>query len=371
MLKVCVLGNDEGGIYAFRRELIATLVGRGVTVIVGFPWAGHSMRIRELGCETINTRINRHGTSIVEDMRLLMQYIKLFRGSHPDIVLTHTIKPNVYASLACQICGVPYINNITGLGATFQKDTLLMRLVVALQRWAYRKSSCVFFQNRANMERFLQMGVVSQNTPMRLLPGSGVNLSLHRYEPFPADDGIIRFVTVARIQRTKGYDELFCAARRVKAACPNTEFHIAGRFEEVEYKGEVERLAQDGTVTYHGEMLQEEVHRLIAQCNCLIHPSYHEGMSNVCLEAAATGRPVLASNIPGCRETFDDGITGIGFAPRNADSLVEAIERFLRLSKEERRAMGLRGREKMEREFDRRIVVDAYLEEIERVLSRK
>ena len=370
MSKIILLGNDEVGIYAFRRDLITRLAKQGNTVIVGFPWANNPARIRALGCEIVNTSINRHGTNIIEDIQLLNNYLKLFRDYHPDVVLTYTIKPNLYASFACQICGIPYLNNITGMGAVFQQDTMLAWLVAFLQKWAYRKSSCVFFQNRANMERCCQLGIVSPVTPMRLLPGSGVNLALHAYEPFPENDGVIRFITVARIQRAKGYTELFQAAGQIKEKYPNIEFHIVGRYEEETFKDEVEHLVREGIIVYHGEMMQEDVHRLLAQCNCLVHPAYHEGMSNVCLEAAAAGRPILASDIPGCRETFDEGISGYGFQAKDANALYMVVEKFIHTPLKQQEEMGLRGRKKMEREFDRQIVVNAYLEEIAKIAKK-
>ena len=370
MARILLLGNAEVGIIAFRRELIEALIARNFEVIVGFPFSVNADRVKALGCQIEDTIINRHGTNIVEDGKLLMRYVRLIKKYRPQVVLMFTIKPNIYASLACQFCGIPYINNVTGLGSSIQGNTVLARFVILLQKIAYRKSACVFFQNNENLMTLLRLGVIRQDTWARLLPGSGVNLSLHRYEPFPPDDGILRFVTIARIQKAKGYDILLPVAERIKEKYPNTEFHIVGWFEEKTFKEEMERLAQAKIIVYHGEMMQEEVHRLISRCNCLVHPTHHEGMSNVCLEAAASGRPILASDIPGCRETFDEGISGYGFKVKDAEALYLALEKFIHTPIEKQEEMGQRGRFKMEREFDRQIVVNGYLDEIEKIVRK-
>lgn len=370
MSRILLLGNAEIGIMAFRRELIEALIAHNFEVVVGFPFSINSYCVQALGCRIEDTIINRHGTSIVEDGKLLMQYIHLIRKYRPQVVLMFTIKPNIYASLACQFYGVPYINNVTGLGTSLQGNTVLARLVVMLQKIAYRKSACVFFQNSDNLKRLSQLGVIHQGLRICLLPGSGVNLTRHRYEPFSPDDGIIRFVTVARIQQAKGYDILFPVAGRIKGKYPHTEFHVVGWYEDDAFKDEVERLVQEKIIVYHGEMEQEELHCLISRCNCLIHPTHHEGMSNVCLEAAATGRPIIASDIPGCRETFDEGISGYGFKVKDANVLYEVLEKFIHTPIEKQVEMGRQGRLKMEREFDRRIVVNAYLEEIEKIIRK-
>lgn len=370
MKKMLMVANEDTTIYNFRREVIQGFLEAGFQVTVCLPYGDKTDNIRALGCEMEYIDVNRHGRSMGEDVFLFLKYLKLIRRQTPYVVLTYTIKPNVYASLACQLCGVPYMNNITGLGASMQEHTFLALLVIFLQRLAYRKSSCVFFQNNDNLKTFRRFGIIKEKTLVRLLPGSGVNLSLHKYEPFPENDGVIRFVTVARIQRAKGYEVLLPVAERIKEKYPNTEFHVVGWFEEDEFKDEVDRLVRAKVIIYHGAIVQEAVHRVIAQCNCLVHPTYHEGMSNVCMEAAAAGRSIIASDIPGCRETFDEGISGYGFKVKDADALYAVLEKFIQMPREAQAEMGRRGRLKMEKEFNRQIVVDAYLEEIQKIVKK-
>ena len=214
----------------------------------------------------------------------------------------------------------------------------------------------------------LEKGVVVAQTPYQILPGSGVNLNLHAFEPYrPDDHHSTRFLIVARIRQDKGYDEFLTAAETINRQYPNSEFHIVGWYEEESYQGVIENLAARGIIIYHGRKLQEEVHQLMTQSDCVVLPSWHEGMANVLLEAAATGRIVVASDIPGCRETFEEGRTGFGCQVKDAASLAKAFEKVINTPYSERVVMGQRARQKMEREFDRNIVVEKYIQLLERI----
>lgn len=367
MTRILIIANDESTILNFRCEILQAFVREGFEVIVCYPLGKNTEVIKNIGCKVIDLAVSRHGTNVLKDIRLLDNCVKLIKEYKPDVVLTYTVKPNIYGSFACQLTKTPYINNITGLGSILQKESILSKLILIMQKYAYRKSSCVFFQNSENCERLKQRGVISKKTPVHILPGSGVNLEMHSYEPYPEYDGTTRFIIVSRIRMDKGYQEFFDAAEIIKNKYPNTEFHVVGWYEEEELRKRVDDLNGCGIVIYHGQKLQSEVHQLIKKCNCLIHPSYHEGMANVLLEAAATGRPVIASNIPGCKETFDEGITGFGCEVRNSESLADAIERFLNVPYLEQLKMGQLGRKKMETEFDRQFVAKEYIEQINKI----
>lgn len=365
--KILIIANDESTILNFRQEILAIFVKEGFRVVVCYPFGENTKTIRDLKCHPVNLRVSRHGKNVFKDVALLNDCKRLLKKYKPDIVLTYTVKPNIYGSLACQMLHIPYINNVTGLGSILQKESGLSKIILKMQKIAYRKSSCVFFQNTENYERLLKAGVVKNDTPAQILPGSGVNLELMKYESFPENDGVTRFIIVSRIRADKGYNEFFDAAEHIKAKYPNTEFHVVGWYEEDNLRRRVDSLRKKRTITYHGKKLQDEVHELVKKCNCLIHPSYHEGMANALMEAAATGRPVIASDIPGCRETFEDGSTGFGCKVQDSDSLIETIEKFLTLSYEEQVGMGRRGREKMEKEFDRQFVAQQYIKQINKV----
>lgn len=368
--KILLTGNSDIVIYNFRKELIERLLYEQYEVYLLLPYGkGEKIEsLKRLGCHYLEIQINRRGTNPFEDIKLIANYRKILDVVKPDIVLTYTIKPTIYGDMACQKLGIPYIANITGLGTAVEQGGLKQKLILTLYKKAFKKVDCVFFQNRKNQSFFKEHGIPIPN--QKLLPGSGVNLNEHRLESYPEKDDTIRFLFIGRMMKDKGIDELLAAAEEIKKKHHNVFFDLIG-FCEADYKGkeQLEMLHKQKIINYLDH--QDAIHEHIKSHHALIHPSYHEGMANVLLEAAACGRPVLASNIPGCQEAFDEGATGFGFEPRNAPDLVQAIEKFIALPYAEKKAMGIAGRKKMEREFDRQIVVDAYMEEIEKILKNK
>lgn len=360
--RVLILANNAMGLYDFRNELLLRLL-KEYEVHVSLPDEEDAPQIAEEGCIVHHTFIERRGMNPIKDGRLMMEYFKLMRKVKPDVVLTYTIKPNIYGSLCCRLKRIPYIVNITGLGSAFEEDGLLRKLVVFLYKIALKKASCVFFQNAKNKDIFDNFGIKGKK--VRLVPGSGVNLDRHAFEEYPSKDEPVKLVFVGRIMKEKGIDELLYTAEKIKEEFPKVVFQLIGSYEE-DYKETVETLQQSGIVEFLG--YQKIIHPFYKAASAAVIPSYHEGMSNVVLECAATGRPVLASDIPGCREGFDDGITGIGFIPRDKEAFYQAVKCFLNLSYEERKEMGKNARKKMEQEFDRRIVVESYMEEINRII---
>jgi len=367
MTRVLILANDHTTIYNFRRELLERLVADGCQVDLALPADPRNAAFRQLGCHVIEMRLSRFGTNPFEEFATLVRYTRLIGALHPDVVLTYTAKPNIYGGIASQIHRAPYLTTITGVGTVFQSDGLLKRVSVLLQRLALRRSAHVFFQNDANLRTFQELGIVREN--VAVIPGSGVSLSLHGLEPYAPDDGVVRFITVSRVRQDKGFDELFAAIRSVCAVRDDVEFHIVGWYEDETYRDVVLEMQEHYPVTMHGSVSQERVHDLIAQSHCLIHPSHHEGMANVLLESSAAGVPSLASDIPGCREAIDDGVTGFVVPVRDAAALASRIERFADLPWAERHEMGLAARRKMEAEFDRKQVVERYVEEIRGVTA--
>lgn len=366
-MRVLILANYDAGIYKFRRELLEMLLIEKYEVFFCVPDGEYVERIKALGCQYVPCDfLNRHGTNPLKELQLLRYYQKLLRDIRPDVVLTYTIKPNVYGGMACAKENVPYIANITGLGGAIENSGMLKKIALQLYGVGLKKARVAFFQNEDNLRFFMEQNIFSGK--MVQLPGSGVNTEYHAFVPYLDGAKDIVFSTVGRIMRDKGCMELVEAARRVKQKYPEVRFQMIGFFDE-NCPMELRNAIESGVVE-HVEN-QRDVRPFYAGSHAIIHPSYHEGMSNVLLEAASTGRPIIASNIPGCRETFDDGISGIGFAPKNVDDLVRAIEQFIALPYEQKAAMGCAGREKVEREFDRQIVVDAYMREIHKVKERK
>lgn len=358
MKKILILANSSGGLYDFRNELVLELLKTN-KVYVSVPDDVAVDRLQAEGCEVIHTDINRRGMNPVQDLGLFKSYWKLLKQIKPDVVLTYTIKPNIYGGFCCRLRRVPYIVNITGLGTTFERGGMLKKMVVTMYQQALKKADCVFFQNERNKQIFEENGIYGKKS--KRVNGSGVNIDKYVCEVYPGREKP-RFLFVGRLMKEKGIEEyLYCAKKYAKRA----EFDIIGYCEEA-YEEEVNRLQQEGIVRFHG--FQKDVKSYYKDCDAVVIASYHEGMSNVLLEAAATGRPVLATNIPGCKEAVEDNMTGLLFASRSAEALESVIEYFLSLSVERREAMGRAARTKMEQEFNRKHVVESYIEEINKVI---
>ena len=293
-------------------------------------------------------------------MKLYRTYGKIMKELKPALVVTYTIKPNIYGGFAASRRKIPYLATITGLGGAFDRTGLLLKLIVTMYRTGLKRAACVFFQNEENRGIFQRMGIVPKRT--RMVMGSGVSLDRHTYEAYPEREET-HFLFVGRVMKERGILEYIEAAKRLHS--DKIFFDIMGYCDE-DYQELLDTLEREGVIRQVG--FQTQVHKYLASADAIVVASFHEGMSNALIEGAATGRPVIASDISGCREAFEEGVTGFGFTPGKAEELIEAMEKFLALSTQERAVMGRRGREKMEREFDRKLVTAAYMEEAERAL---
>jgi len=364
--RILMAGNSEIMIFGMRKEIVKELVSRGYEVYTSFPkseFGDGKETAEKFGCKFIETPISGHGKNPFQDLGLYFRYKKILRQVKPEIVLTYTIKPNVYLGYACKRKGIPYVVNITGLGLAVEEQGKLQKLTLLMYKIAMKKAKRVFFQNTENMKFFLDNNVA--NKVAVLLPGSGVNLE--RFSPLVYPDGKeVHFLFISRIMKNKGIEQYFEAAEYIKQKHPETVFHILGTLSENEYEPRLRELCEKGVIIYHG--LQDRVEDFHAISSCTIHPTFYpEGMSNVLLETAACARPAITTDRSGCREIVEDGVNGFICRQRDAVSLEEQIERFLALTIEQRREMGLRGREKVEKQFDRKIVIRRYLDEIESI----
>lgn len=360
MKKIVVMTNHADDIYCFRKELIEQLYEDGNKIIISCPYGEKLELLDNIEYELDSPTIDRRGINPIRDLKLLIHYIKFLKKVKPDIVLAYTIKPNVYGSIACKFCKVEYINNITGLGSVLNKGKLLQKLIYRLLKFALKKSKCIFFQNETNMKLILNKKIVSGR--YQLVPGSGVNTERFALQEYPKNDDIIVFNYIGRVLSEKGIDDYIEAAKKVKEKYKNTEFNIIGFIEPTEnhYIEEFKTLEKDNIIIYRGE--QKDVRPFIQRSHAIIHPSkYGEGMSNVLLENASSGRPIITTNNPGCYETVEDGITGFIYVKGNIEDLASKIENFIKIPNEEKNKMGLLGRDKMIKEFDRKIVVESYM----------
>lgn len=365
MKKILILANNDMGLYKFRKELIQELV-ESYEVYISLPQGEFVPKLEQLGCKFIETSISRRGTNPIEDIKLLWGYTKIIKSIKPDVVLTYTIKPNVYGGILCRINKIPYITNITGLGSAVDNDGILQHITLFLYGLALKGASCIFFQNRENHE-FINSKIIIRGK-QKIIPGSGVNLEYYKVLEYPKDT-IINFLFISRVMKEKGINHYLDAAQYIKKKYPNTKFHILGACEE-DYEEKLKDMHEKEIIQYHG--IQSDVRKFHQISHCTIHPTYYpEGMSNVLLESAACGRPIITTDRSGCREIVDDSINGYLVEERNSESIIKAIERFLSLSNESKKKMGLYGREKVENEFSRDIVVGVYTDEIDRAIKEK
>lgn len=350
-MKILVLTNHSYMLWRFRKELISTLLEEN-EVVISTPFVGHEEDFERMGCRCLETPVDRRGVNPATDIKLLCAYRRLLRAERPDLVLTYSIKPNIYGGLACRMMGVPYCANVQGLGTAFQRPGLA-RLVTVLYRTALSGARRVFFENSDNAALFFQRHIIPQKKAC-VLPGAGVSLAEYPLRPY-RENGRVRFLFVGRIMREKGVEELFWAARRLKGVFgAEIGFDMVGFFEDA-YREAVEGLVREGVVDFHG--FQEDVRPFYEEASCVVLPSYHEGMSNVLLEAASSGRALITSDIPGCREAVCDGENGFLCPPGDAQALYHAMHRFAELPPIRREEMGRAGRVHMEAYFDRADVV--------------
>ena len=350
-MRILITTNHSYMFYRFRKELVEALMQEH-EVILSTPFVGHEDDLQAMGLRCIETEIDRRGIDPFKDLRLLKTYRRMLDTVRPELVITYSIKPNIYMGSACKAKGIPYVTNVQGLGTAFEKP-LLSSVVSVMYRSALRKARTVFFENEENAQFFLHKSIISARQ-MKVLPGAGIDLDEYPYVPMQ-DDGVCSFLFVGRIMKEKGVDEFFAAAKTVKAEFgEKVAFDVVGFYEDA-YKETVDQLVADGVIRFHG--FQTDVHPFYEAADCIVLPSYHEGMSNVLLEGAATGRALITSNIPGCREAVEDGVSGYLCPAQDVEALTDSFRMFAVKAWDEREQMGRRGRALIERKFDKHIVV--------------
>ncbi len=358
-MQILILANHDIGVYNFRKELIEQLLQNGHEVLISSPYGERIELLRQMGCKYEEVCMDRHGKNPLTERKLISYYKKLITRVRPDIIFSYTIKPNLYGAMAAASRKVSIVVNITGLGLALN-GVIWQKALTAFYKIAFRKVQTVFVQNEEGKDFFLKHNIAEDR--LKLLPGSGVNLEQFHVLDYPNDESI-QFVFIGRIMKEKGIDQYLEMAEYIKKKYPQTYFHICGFCEE-EYDAQLKNLEEKGIITYHGLVM--DVREVLAYTHCTVHPTYYpEGISNILLESAASGRPIITTDHCGCKEVVEDGINGYMVSQRDTRALINAIEKFINLTNEQRRQMGLAGRRKVEKEFDRQIVVEAYIRELE------
>lgn len=359
---IAVITNDPVWTYNLRREILTALLEKDYRVVLITANGKRIDDLKQMGCEFIEVPFEGHGTNPFHELKLFCAYYRILKTLRPDFALTYTIKPNSYAGIVCGWLNIPYIANITGLGTAVECGGWIQKITLPLYRMGLRKAGMVFFQNAENQQFMLEHRVVKG--AYGLLPGSGVNLEQYQLSEYP-DEGTVDFVFVGRLMKQKGIDQYLEAAMAIRAEYPYTRFHVCGSMEE-SYQERIAELEKNGVIVYHGVV--RDMAQMYKKVSCTVHPTYYpEGLSNVLLESCASGRAIITTDRAGCREVVDDGVNGYIVRQQDSLDLIEKIKRFLALTPEEQRQMGLNGRAKVEKEFDRRIVIDQYMREMERI----
>lgn len=357
--KILILVNRVTTLFNFRIELVEKLIDEGYEIVVSMPYHEKAEILKKLGCKYESVNIERHGTNPVKDLSLLKYYKKIIKKHSPDIILSYTVKPNIYGAIAARKYNIPIIANITGLGIAIMNKGTTHSILKRMYKYSFKSVYKVFFQNEGNKDYFISNICNLKN--YEVLPGSGVNLNKFPFEEYPNESENFNFLYIGKIMKDKGIDYLLEAIKQLKMKNNNCTFTLVGRFEE-NYEEKINSAVQDQLIVYKQET--DNVQGLYKNCHAIIHPTFHEGMSNILQEAAATGRPLLASNIHGCKEIIDENKNGFLFEPKNSESIVNAIEKFIKLSYQKKFAMGAYSRNKVEKDFDRNIVVNKYLKTI-------
>lgn len=361
--RILILSNHFITLYNFRKELIIKLVENGHKVFISMPKSEENKFFSDMGCEIIETPVDRRGINPIKDIKLVIKYIKIMKNIKPDIIFSYTIKPNIYGSVASNLTKYRQVSNVTGTGATFLNENFVSKVAKLLYKISVKRTYKVFFQNIGDRDYFIKNKMIKGN--YEILPGSGVNLRQFELTELTSEDEF-NFIFIGRVMKLKGIEEYLECARVIKERYPATNFLVAGFIEEEVYKDIIDDFNSRNIINYIG--FQRDIKSWIKKCHCTVLPSHGgEGVPNVLLESAAMGRVCIASEINGSKDVIEDGKTGYLFDVGNDIALISKVERFIRLDDDAKKKMGLNGREKVVEEFDREKVIDAYIKEIENV----
>ncbi|MDB5797077.1 MAG: glycosyl transferase, group 1 [Paucimonas sp.] len=369
--RIVISSNTSWSVVNFRARLIRTLLEHGHEVTVLAPRDKHAPRLVHPGCRVIDLEIDVNGTNPARDLALVGRYFKHLRRERPAAYLGYTVKPNVYGSIAAHLLGIPVINNVSGLGRAFIAPGPVTHVVRLLYRVALRRSHTVFFQNAEDRSLFLECGLVPRGRDA-LLPGSGVDLEHFTPATTTAVPGRgepdFTFLLIGRMLRDKGVEEFALAARALRGRFPHARFQLLGHIDPGNPgtipRERIREWEDEHLLEYLGEA--DDVRPIIARADCVVLPSYREGVPRSLLEAAAMGKPLLASDAVGCRDAVTDRITGLLCKPGNAHDLAMKMSEMICFEPDRRSRMGAAGRRKMETSFDEHIVIARYLEAIGR-----
>jgi glycosyltransferase involved in cell wall biosynthesis len=364
-MRIAIVINKSWNIYNFRLSLVKALLAAGHEVIAIAPEDAYSAKLVTEGCEFVHLPMESKGTNPLKDLLLIQNFLKAYKQVKPDVILQYTIKPNIYGSIAAKLAGIPTINNVSGLGTVFIVQNLVSKVAMALYKFSFQFPAKVFFQNNDDKALFLERNLVKESIT-EVLPGSGIDTQ--RFQPAPFQRHTpFTFLMVSRALYEKGLVEYVEASKILKAKFPEVRIQLLGGIDEEGNIGIkrtlVEQWAQEGWLEYLGT--SDDVAGVMRNADCVVLPSYREGTPRTLLEAAALGKPIVTTNVPGCKETVIDGYNGYLCEVRNGKDLAEKMQQVLSLPDTALQTMGQHSRQLAEEKFDEKYVIDRYFAAIE------
>ena len=368
--RIIIVANTAWYLFNFRLGLINGLINSGYEVTVLAPKDDTSHKLEQVGCKYGNLIMDNMGLNPLADLRLKNNLRAIYNDLSPQLVIHYTIKPVIYGSMAAAKLGIPFINNITGLGTAFIKKNWVTWLVKQLYRLSQKNANHVLFQNADDRELFSREKLIPEDVTQEVIPGTGIDIDLFNVRPYP-ESNPVTFLLISRMLWDKGVGEFVEAARQIKSEFSDVHFQLLGFLNVINRSAispqQMQIWIEQAVIEYLGET--NDVREHIASSSCVVLPSYREGLPRTLLEAAAMGRPLIATDVTGCREVAEHGVNGYLCKARDANDLAQKMRDMIMLSIDERRDMGLRSRRKMEEDFDEKMVVEKIVSRIESVLK--
>ncbi|WP_421237212.1 glycosyltransferase family 4 protein [Aeromonas jandaei] len=367
--KVILVANTAWSMFNFRQGVICQLMRCGYQITIIAPSDAFSEKLQDLGCEVIDLPINAKGTNPLHDLRLVYMLYNYYNSIRPDFIIHYTIKPNIYGSLAAKIAGIPSIAITTGLGYTFVNDNMVAKIARVLYKIAFLFPNEVWFLNEDDRSIFLKKNLVAYDKAV-LLHGEGIDLEYFKPQTREFYDGKIRFLLIARMLWDKGIGEFVEAARLIKDRYPNVIFQLLGECDVANpsaiSRQQISLWETEGVIEYLGTA--SDVRKIINKVDCLVLPSYREGIPRTLMEAAAMAKPLVTTDSVGCRDVVLDRETGLLCLVKDHISLAECFEIFINMPVSQREEMGQAGRAFMAQVFDERLVIEQYLETLKKYI---
>lgn len=363
MKKIVLVGNTCWSMIKFRKGLITKLISLNYKITIIAPFDKYVEEIKCLGCDYLDIKIDNKGSNPIKDIKLILELKKLYLTVDPDLIVHYTIKPNIYGTIAAKLANIKSITVVTGLGYVFINETLVSKIVKLLYKFSFQFSEKVFFINDDDKNEFITNNLVDQNKIV-VIPGEGINTEFFRSENNNENNNEFKFLLIARMLWDKGVGEYVEAAKILKNKYKDVEFGLLGYLDVANPKAitkeQMTKWENEENIKFYGST--DDVKNFIIKSDCIVLPSYREGISMTLMESSSLEKPLIATDVTGCRDLIDDGINGYLCEVRNAQDLADKMEMMLNLSEEERILMGEAGRVKMINEFDEGIVIGKYLE---------